>query len=417
MKTDNLYLETLKKLSVLYVEDEDSAREGLKFMLQSKVRTLFLAENGKVGLDKYIKYKPNIVITDIKMPYMDGIDMVKAIKKINPHAKIVYISAHTEADILLRAIDAGVDQYVPKPISKQPLFFALAKATKMILQENELLKKSKEMQLILDAQENMVLLTTGSEVLKANRATFDFFGVENINELKEKLTCVSDKFIKQEPYLYKVDGVNWAEKATDISNQYEVLMYDEMRDEDREFAIKSAPYTLEDANSKYVVTLTDITDLTIELSKNKDALTQVYNRRFIKKLLDDLLKNYKDSQKHFTTIMFSIDNLLDLNQKFGEDNSDDIIVEASSTIESMLNKHFFVGRYNGAQFIILAPLVDKDRANTIVQNMDKKLSNIENLEYSMAICEYDNKKSTEEYIKDCIDTLKLSKQSGNIETK
>lgn len=400
---ENIYTEYLKKLSILYVEDEESAREGLKFILHNKVRKIFLAENGQVGLEKYIKYNPDIVITDIKMPFMDGIEMVKEIKKISPHSKIVYVTAHTEVDTILKAIDAGADQYIPKPISKQNLFFSLAKTTKMIMQERELNKKNMLIQLILDSQDNIVVLETVGETLLCNRSTLEFLSLKSFEEFKDKYKSISDLFIHDEPYLYQEDGSDWIQKALDITYQQEVLLYDNLRGENREFAIKVSPFVIEDENMKYVITLTDVTELNTQNNKNKDALTQVYNRNHIKTVLDNFLLYYKNKQKHFSIIIFSITNLKELNAKYNEDDIDDILVDITIKIKALLNKHFFVGRLNGGEFIVLAPLVDKERAISIGENINQILSSTDKITYSIKISQYNNEDNASTFITNCKD--------------
>jgi len=71
----------LENMRVLYVEDNEDIREELAETLEFDVKELFIAENGEEGLEKFKKYKPDIVITDIKMPKMDGLKMSVEIKK------------------------------------------------------------------------------------------------------------------------------------------------------------------------------------------------------------------------------------------------------------------------------------------------------------------------------------------------
>jgi CheY-like chemotaxis protein len=94
------------KLGVLFVEDNQHDLEDLAYILNKKVDILFTASNGKEGLVTYTKNEKDIdiIITDIRMPYMSGIEMVNHIKKTNPNIKVIYLSAHNETDILLEAL-------------------------------------------------------------------------------------------------------------------------------------------------------------------------------------------------------------------------------------------------------------------------------------------------------------------------
>jgi len=103
-------------LSILYVEDEDGIRAQLTRFLEYFSTSLYLAKNGEEGLELYKEYTPDIVISDIKMPIMNGIDMVKQIKNINPKQHIIFTTAHSESGFFIDAIDMHVDGYILKPI-------------------------------------------------------------------------------------------------------------------------------------------------------------------------------------------------------------------------------------------------------------------------------------------------------------
>lgn len=107
--------------TILYVEDEDGIREQLSRFLSYFSSTLYLAKDGKEGLESYKKYLPDIVVSDIKMPKMNGIEMAKAIKAINPKQYIIFTTAHSESGFFMDAIDLQVYGYILKPINLEQL--------------------------------------------------------------------------------------------------------------------------------------------------------------------------------------------------------------------------------------------------------------------------------------------------------
>ena len=114
--------------TLLYVED-DNLTQGLVIqMLQRKFPqiTLLVAQNGQDGLDLYAKNRPEIVITDVRMPIVDGITMVRKIKEQDKDAQIIILSASNETDRILEAIDIGINHYVLKPIQVEKLIGAIA---------------------------------------------------------------------------------------------------------------------------------------------------------------------------------------------------------------------------------------------------------------------------------------------------
>ncbi|MDR3346402.1 MAG: response regulator transcription factor [Campylobacteraceae bacterium] len=115
----------LKKLSVLYVEDEAEIRKSLTVAIEDEFAKFITASDGNEGLKKFKKYKPDIVITDILMPIKNGLEMTKEIKEISKDTVVVILSAFSEKDKLLGAIDVGVDKYLIKPVYPDDLLTLL----------------------------------------------------------------------------------------------------------------------------------------------------------------------------------------------------------------------------------------------------------------------------------------------------
>lgn len=108
-------------ISILYVEDEPTARESLSRFINRFCMTLYTAENGEEGLAVYKEHSVDIVISDIKMPKMSGLDMVEEIKKINRDQLVIFTTAHIDSEYLFKAIELQVDGYVAKPVDLDKL--------------------------------------------------------------------------------------------------------------------------------------------------------------------------------------------------------------------------------------------------------------------------------------------------------
>ena len=128
----------LKTLSVLYVEDEEEVRELLSRYLSRWVGKLHVAANGQEGVRAFAEHQPDVVVTDIKMPVMDGLEMASAIKTSSREVPIIVITAHSEKDYFIRAIEIGVDSYVTKPVNTDSLLAAIFKSAKTRSQQREL---------------------------------------------------------------------------------------------------------------------------------------------------------------------------------------------------------------------------------------------------------------------------------------
>ncbi|WP_151948717.1 EAL domain-containing response regulator [Aliarcobacter butzleri] len=120
----------LKNMSILYVEDEKDLREVTHEILKSFTKNQYIAENGQEGLELLKKYEKNIdlIVTDINMPILNGLEMAKEIKNINPNIPIIITTAFSNKEYLLESIDIGIDKYVLKPIDIAKLLQAMSQS-------------------------------------------------------------------------------------------------------------------------------------------------------------------------------------------------------------------------------------------------------------------------------------------------
>jgi YesN/AraC family two-component response regulator len=119
-------------ITLLYVEDEAAAREEVSQFLTRRVRTLISASNGEEGLERFRAEQPDLIVTDIRMPVMDGMQMSRVVRQMNKGIPIIVTTAHSDTSYMLEAIDIGIDQYVVKPVDAGKLSGALEKCEEII---------------------------------------------------------------------------------------------------------------------------------------------------------------------------------------------------------------------------------------------------------------------------------------------
>lgn len=132
IETEHLYNMT-SKLTVLFVEDDDDTRLDSVDMLDALFKEVYWANDGAEGLKKYLNFYEehghyvDLVISDIMMPKMSGIDMAKEMVKYNKKQQIIFISAYEDSDYLVDLIDIGVSSFISKPIAYDTLKSVLHK--------------------------------------------------------------------------------------------------------------------------------------------------------------------------------------------------------------------------------------------------------------------------------------------------
>lgn len=172
-------------LKILYVEDEDVVRNTIYEMLRRRIETVILASNGEEGLQKYLEEQPAIVVTDIKMPKMDGLEMIRNIKENNLDVPIIITSAHSESNYFIKAIDLGVDKFVLKPVDNRELFRQIKKIYDTLSVQEEVKREQAKRQIaernLRESQEQtraifenaivgMCIVDTDFQLLFANQA-------------------------------------------------------------------------------------------------------------------------------------------------------------------------------------------------------------------------------------------------------
>jgi len=117
---------------ILVIDDEKPTLSMFRLFLDAYGYTVYTAENGTEGLAIFQKEKPEIVLTDIKMPGIDGLAVLQQIKEIDPTAAVIVITGHGDTALAEQAVALDAVDFINKPIKKEALEAALEKAKKKL---------------------------------------------------------------------------------------------------------------------------------------------------------------------------------------------------------------------------------------------------------------------------------------------
>ncbi len=123
-------------LSLLYVEDEDFIRENAVLFLEDTFDTIYEADNAFKALELYHDKQPDIIITDISMPKMSGLELCAKIRKTDSKTPIIITTAHTKTEYLLKAVELQLVKYLVKPIDEDELTEALSLCFEKLKEDN-----------------------------------------------------------------------------------------------------------------------------------------------------------------------------------------------------------------------------------------------------------------------------------------
>jgi len=177
--------------TILLVEDEDMSRKMIDLMLRQEDFDVICASNGKEGLELFLKHKPMIVLTDFNMPKMTGLEMIKEILEHDSDVKTLLMTAYTDTDVLMDAINIGVDKFIDKPINRKRLKNAVLELFSVIELKKEIdnyQKLLESYQYGVDSSTIFSIINPDSEYTYVNKNLCDISGYTEEELLGSKFT-------------------------------------------------------------------------------------------------------------------------------------------------------------------------------------------------------------------------------------
>ena len=381
--------EILKNISILYVEDESDVREFTSKLLSSLLKNVFTAENGQDGLDLY---KENIntidlIVTDINMPKMNGIAMCEKIRELNKEIPIVVTSAHNDTDFLKKAIDVGVSTYAMKPIDLYQLIESITKAIEPIFLKKELvtlnlsLESKIEMEIekinsILDAQENIVIVTNKEEITNINKKFLEFFGIESFEKFKEAKKDIFDLFHEEFGFITRNQMEKqecWLKYIKELPEIDRIVKIKNHKNEERLFTINIDYY--ENKEHYYIFSLTDITSIKekanlLEYQSSHDKITGLFNKNKFDEFYEKEVKRSNRYKNDLSIILFDIYEFREIIEINKSSIGDIILKEISQIMSNCIREQDISARWGGEEFLILLPQTNLEGAQIVANKIN-----------------------------------------------
>ncbi|HPI21410.1 MAG TPA: ATP-binding protein, partial [Candidatus Kapabacteria bacterium] len=224
--------------------------------LSNKVLT---ADDGEQGLEIYIQHQPDIIITDIAMPYLNGIEMSRKIKSINPKAQIILTTAFSDSQFLIQSIEIGVNYYLLKPIQKKQLIDTVKRVIAIRNLEKEIEEQTLYIKKLSQAVEQspsmLLILNKNRNIEYANPKYIETSGF-TFAEITEG--TITDMSIDT---LFPIDVNKLVENGIKIERKQEIK---KIKKNGEEYWVSAALSAVQDESGdivNYIVTFEDITEL------------------------------------------------------------------------------------------------------------------------------------------------------------
>ncbi len=194
-----------KNTKVLLVDDEPGIRKVLKITLESAGYDVSLASDGETGLTAFHQKRPEIVITDIKMPGISGIEFLKRIKQLNPQTEVIMITGHGDMELAIKSLKYEAADFITKPIDSNDLESAIQKAKDRISITQNIKHYMDDLELLVEQKdkkisESQTLVTIGQTIAGMSHA------IKNIAGGLKGSSFVLEQGIEQENREYLKQG-------------------------------------------------------------------------------------------------------------------------------------------------------------------------------------------------------------------
>ena len=366
----------LKKLNLLYVEDEKNIRETFFQLMKKYFRHVYVAKNGKEGLEVFESHKDeiDIIITDIEMPKKDGLSMIKEIKKIKSDIPTIFTTAFQDTNHLKEAIDIGVDGYIIKPIDINKLISKLNYIASSLMAKKRNAQYIKLMNILINNQKTgVILLDEDFNILLMNKTIEKL--VEDIGIVKYK--HIDDILL----YCYDEEGKHIDSEILKKNISKTLICHSKKTEKYYEIDITKV-------ESHYIIDLDDITEYKQKENEIKeiamiDELTQIYNRKKIEAIKEELINS------NICIIMFDIDNFKQINDTYGHLKGDKVLQSLSSAVKHHIRSSDIFIRWGGEEFVVLLQKLDDIKvAYTLAEKLRKVINELEIKEVKHFSCSF-----------------------------
>jgi len=333
---------------VLCVEDDGPTLKALVRILSARFEQVLVARDGVEGLDIFRQHHLSLVITDIKMPRMDGIAMAREMRALNPATKIIVITSYGSQDLLLAAIETGVTEYIMKPLSAERVYAAVDKCLRVILLEHQVREANAQTQHVLESIRDVFFaLDRDWRFTYVNLKAESYFNrprAEILGKLLQDL--LPDR--APIPELYQE-----AMRAQEMrSFEYHLPGPDAWHE--------ARIFPLDGGISVY---LRDITEQKKAQEEMRflafyDKLTGLPNRTLLQDRLNQTISRCRRDGHQGAALFMDLDRFKNINDSLGHDTGDRVLQEAARRLKICVREGDTVARLGGDEFVVLLDGID-----------------------------------------------------------
>lgn len=315
----------LLNISLLYVEDEEGVRNSVSRTLSMITDRIATAENGVQALEYLKSHTVDLIITDIRMPEMDGLSFIEKLRLEGMDTPVIIASAFNEIEYLNKAIDLKVDKFINKPIRVTDLIEVIGKIAEVIENKRQLRIRIQELEHYRQAidQTNFVIrLTKDGTIIDINKDLKNYFS--NLSDITYTISTINDLFTSE----VSAEILKYANDYKILSKTVSLQM-----DNDRYTILFTAFASKigEDSVDEISIMINDITPV---VKEKEDTINRLYTDTLTG--LPNRIKLFEELAEHesaMALILIDIENFSNINHMYGFEAGDEILIQMASILK------------------------------------------------------------------------------------
>ncbi len=374
----------LKQFSLLYIEEDETTSLAFLSEFEKFFKSVFVARSAEEGMSIFEISRPDIVVTDLQLSSMDGLELIKHLRVIESKVPIIVNSAFSDPHLLLQSIALSVNDYILKPTNTNLMLQALRKSARILSYEKSLARSHKMMQTIIDEIPDPIMYIELDMRVKMMNKAAKALGGEGLTELYPKCNKISDETsggCSNGSHPCPINDIIKTKAPSTVRH-----VHTDKEGKTHHIDVHAKPiFDHDGAVMAYLEIRQDISayldvqkQLILETKKlthlsMHDSLTKLPNRRLLEDRINRAIEQKNRSGGGFGIFFIDLDHFKEINDSLGHLIGDELLIQIAKRIQKEIRKADTIARNGGDEFVLI---IDNGASDAHYATVAEKILNL-----------------------------------------